>query len=171
LAVFAAFLGGFIFHALLKALLRAPEAGGGLYLYLAPASLTFHSILDGAGIGIAFHLTSAAGMAAAAAVIAHDLADGINTVGVSLTRGTRQVAWRWLIANSAAPLIGFLSVSRINPVPTVLSLLLAAFAGFLLHIATREILPRVLGVNPLSIWIMAFLGFASLCAFKLLVPG
>src|SRR3990167_10704831 len=43
-------------------------------------SLSLHSFLDGIGIGLAFQVDVAVGLVVAAAGLAHDFSDGINTV-------------------------------------------------------------------------------------------
>lgn len=43
--------------------------------HLGPASLTLHSLIDGLGVGITFHLSSAAGIVVAIGVLTHDVAD------------------------------------------------------------------------------------------------
>ena len=48
------------------------------------ASLSLHSFLDGVGIGLAFQVSVTVGVVVAAAVLAHDFSDGINTVAVVL---------------------------------------------------------------------------------------
>jgi hypothetical protein len=53
-------------------------AGEGRLSQFGPASLTAHSLLDGLGIGLAFQVAPAAGAVVAAAVLAHDFADGVN---------------------------------------------------------------------------------------------
>ena len=58
--------------------------------HLGPASLTAHSLLDGLGIGLAFQVAPAIGVVVAVAVLAHDVADGVNTVTLSLSGGGGQ---------------------------------------------------------------------------------
>src|SRR3989344_8208480 len=50
-------------------------------------SLSFHSFLDGAAIGLAFQVSPAIGLIVAAAVLTHDFSDGINTVNLVLKNG------------------------------------------------------------------------------------
>lgn len=70
-------------------------------------TLSVHSFLDGAAIGIGFQASPAVGVIVAAAVIAHDFSDGINTVGFILKNGGQwRSAMRWLIVDAAAPVIG-----------------------------------------------------------------
>jgi zinc transporter ZupT len=110
---------------------------------LGAASLSAHSLLDGFGIGIAFQAGHGAGLVVAAAVVAHDFADGLNTVNVVTSNGgARSQARRWLIADAVAPLLGaglslFFSLS-----PAKLGLLLAGFAGFFLYIGAVDLLPE-----------------------------
>ena len=74
------------------------------------ASLSLHSFLDGVGIGLAFKVSTAVGAVVAAAVLAHDFSDGINTVTVVLkNRGRGLSALRWLAVDAIAPLAGVAS--------------------------------------------------------------
>src|SRR5665213_1838813 len=51
---------------------------------LGAGSLSVHSFLDGVGIGLAFKVSPTVGLIVAAAVLAHDFSDGINTVNMIL---------------------------------------------------------------------------------------
>ena len=53
--------------------------------HFGAGSLTVHSLLDGLGIGLGLQASLGVGLARAVAVLAHDLADGVNTVNVSLS--------------------------------------------------------------------------------------
>lgn len=66
-------------------------------------SLALHSLMDGLGIGFAFQVSQSTGWLVAAAVLAHDMADGANMIGISSTACRPERAHRWLIANAAAP--------------------------------------------------------------------
>src|SRR3954464_11790098 len=71
------------------------------------ASLSLHSFLDGVGIGLAFKVSTAVGVVVAAAVLAHDFSDGINTVTMILkNRGRSWRAARWLLLDAVAPVLG-----------------------------------------------------------------
>jgi len=96
---------GFCGYMILERALRAAAKGSGGHL--APASLTLHSLIDGLGIGLAFQIAPAIGLVVAVAVLAHDIADGINTVTLSLAGGGGTARARaWLVADAAAPLVG-----------------------------------------------------------------
>lgn len=111
--------------------------------HLAPASLTAHSLMDGLGIGLAFHVSSSVGLVVALAVLAHDLLDGANTVTLSLAGGTGdRAAYAWLVADALAPLAG-IGLARLVPMPPfTLAICLGLFAGFFLYIGASELLPR-----------------------------
>jgi zinc transporter ZupT len=115
---------------------------------LAPAMLTLHSLIDGLGIGVAFGLNTRAGWLIALAVVTHDLADGVNTVSVSLTDQDRRRARLWLTANSIAPVVGVLMGQRLQLDAEALALLLAAFAGIFLYIGACELLPHSRELEP-----------------------
>jgi zinc transporter ZupT len=131
---------GFCAYMLLdRGLKAAAEGRGG---HLGPASLTAHSLLDGLGVGLAFQVAPAIGVVVAVAVLAHDFADGVNTVTLSLTGGGGPRRARgWLIADALAPLVG-IGLTRLFAAPAgPLGLAIAVFAGFFLYIGASELTP------------------------------
>ncbi len=110
---------------------------------LAAGSLALHSLLDGAGIGLAYKVSPSVGIIASIGVLVHDFSDGINTVGVVLRSGHNDVlANRWLLVDSIAPIIGVLVTSFITPSKSVMGMLLGLFCGFFLYIASFDLLPE-----------------------------
>lgn len=112
------------------------------HMHLGPASLTFHSFLDGATMGLAFQIAPEVGWMVALAVLTHDLADGVNTVSLALASSHRGMARRWLVVNGAAPLVGVLVGLSIQLPAWVLAPLLGVFAGVFLFIGACELVPR-----------------------------
>jgi zinc transporter ZupT len=107
------------------------------------AALTGHSFFDGIGIGLAFQVSDAVGLAGAVAVIAHDFCDGLNTVAVMPAhRSNVGAARRLLFLNAIAPVFGAASVFLLSVPPKVLTIALGFFAGALLHIGLVDVLPR-----------------------------
>ena len=112
-------------------------------------TLSFHSFLDGLGIGFAFQASPAVGLVVAAAVLAHDFSDGINTVSMIVKNGgSRTSALRWLAIDAAAPVIGIAVASMIAISSSQLGLLLAVFAGFFLYIGASDLLPESHHAHP-----------------------
>ena len=111
--------------------------------HLRPASLTLHSLFDGLGIGLAFQVAPSVGAVVAVAVLAHDVADGINTVTLSLAGGGGASRARgWLFADAVAPLIG-IAATRLVVVPAApLGIAIALFAGFFLYLGAAALAPR-----------------------------
>jgi zinc transporter ZupT len=106
--------------------------------------LAFHSFLDGMAIGTAFQLSSEVGWLVLFAVIAHDFADGINTVTLMLTNQnplSRTIVL--LLLDAATPVVGAFVATRIHPDPWMLTNQLAFFAGFLLYLGASDLLPQV----------------------------
>ena len=111
--------------------------------HFGAGSLTAHSFLDGLAIGLGFQAGPTVGFALTVAVLAHDLADGVNTVNLSLTGSkSPKVAGRWLMADAAAPLIGIGASRLIRLPPGGLGMAVALFAGFFLYIGASELLPE-----------------------------
>ena len=111
--------------------------------HVRAGSLSFHSLLDGVGIGLAFQVSAAVGLVVAAAVLAHDFSDGINTVNV-ITRhgGARGKALRWLLVDALAPVVGITLTLFVSVSEPHLGLLLALFAGFFLYIGASDLIPE-----------------------------
>lgn len=116
---------------------------------LRAGSLSFHSLLDGLGIGLAFQVSPSVGAIVAIAVLAHDFSDGINTISVVLKNGgDRSKAMRWLLADSIAPIIGVLIAYLVPVSQSHLSLLLSLFAGFFLYIGASDLIPESFHGHP-----------------------
>lgn len=125
-----------------RAFLIAGGGEAGHRGHFGAGSLTAHSVLDGLAIGLGFQVSPAVGAVLAIAVLAHDLADGMNTVNLSLAAAAgRRTAGRWLIADAAAPMVGIAASRLISVGPGVLAQLMAIFAGFFLYIGASELLP------------------------------
>ncbi len=116
---------------------------------IGAGSFSVHSMLDGLGIGLAFQAGQGVGLVVAVAVLAHDFADGLNTVNVVVKHGgSRRQALSWLATDALAPLLGA-GISLFIAVPAnVLALLLAVFAGFFLYIGGVDLLPESQRLGP-----------------------
>ena len=116
---------------------------------LGATSLSLHSFLDGVGIGLAFQVSTTVGVVVAAAVLAHDFSDGINTVSFILkNRGGSIRALRWPLIDAAAPLLGVASTYLYSLSEAHLALVLSVFCGFFLYIGTSDLLPESHHLHP-----------------------
>jgi ZIP family zinc transporter len=105
--------------------------------------------MDGVAIGLAFQAGQGVGIVVALAVIGHDFADGLNTVGIVLSSGNtvrRSVALLGL--DAVAPVLGAGSTLLFTVPKHALALYLGFFAGFLLYLATADILPEAHSRHP-----------------------
>src|SRR5258706_7819119 len=138
---------------------------------IGAASFSAHSVLDGFALGVALQADREIGLIVAAAVLAHDFADGLNTVNVVMKNGgSRSFALRWLAVDALAPVLGASLSLLITPSPGMLSILLAVFCGFFLHIGASGLLPESHRANPrASTTIATVLGAAFLYAVTALV--
>jgi len=78
------------------------------------------------------------------AVVAHDFADGLNTVTFMLA--TRNNRWRTLallVIDAIAPVLGALCAGVLYIAPRLLAYQLSFFAGFLLYLGASDLLPQV----------------------------
>jgi ZIP family zinc transporter len=105
--------------------------------------------MDGFAIGIAFRASPAVGIVVAAAVLAHDCSDGMNTVSIVLRHGgTKREAYRWLAVDAVAPVIGAVLSLFVGLPPPMMSAMLALFAGFFLYIGASDLLPESVHEHP-----------------------
>lgn len=113
------------------------------------ATLSLHSLLDGMGIGLAFQVSPAVGLVVAAAVLAHDFSDGINTVNfISKSGGSRGAALNWLLVDALAPVFGIIVTMFFVLSAPQLALVLGLFAGFFLYIGASDLIPESHHAHP-----------------------
>ncbi|GAA1260379.1 hypothetical protein GCM10009665_57920 [Kitasatospora nipponensis] len=115
----------------------------------AAGALVGHSLMDGFAIGAAFQAGGTVGTVVAIAVVAHDFADGFNTYTVTRLYGNnRRRALSLLAADALAPVTGA-AITLLFTIPErILGLYLGFFAGFLLYLATSDILPEAHSPHP-----------------------
>ncbi len=117
---------------------EAPSVG-----LLAASGLVGHSVMDGFAIGAAFQGGVGVGAVVAVAVIGHDFADGFNTYTVtSLYGNDRRRALTLLAADAVAPVAGAALTLAVTIPHRLLEVYLGFFAGFLMYLASADILPR-----------------------------
>ena len=110
---------------------------------LGAGSLSIHSFIDGGAIGLAFQVSPAIGAIVAVAVLVHDFSDGINTVNMILKNsGTRTQAFKWLLVDAIAPVLGIVSTLFFTVSESTLGVILAVFTGFFLYIGASDLLPE-----------------------------
>lgn len=110
---------------------------------LGAAGLCVHSFVDGLGIGLAFGLDTTTGVLVLVAVLAHDFADGLNTVGFILSQsGDRRKAITWLSIDALAPLLGAIVGASITVSEQTLGYLLSLYVGFFLFMGATDLLPE-----------------------------
>lgn len=116
---------------------------------LGAASLALHTFLDGISVGLAFQASPAIGIVVAAAVLAHGFSDGINVVNLILKDGGGvKKAFKWVIADAVAPLVGVIATMFFTVPDNVLCLILAFFAGSFLYIGASELIPESHHAHP-----------------------
>ena len=132
---------------------------------LGAGSLCVHSFLDGFSIGLAFKVSASVGAVVTAAVLVHDFSDGVNTVSLILkNRGSDRSAFRWLVVDAVAPIIGAASTMVFSLQGAMLGLGLAAMAGFFLYIGAIDLLPESYHDHP-TVWTTAMTILGALTMF------
>ncbi|MFF3890324.1 ZIP family metal transporter [Streptomyces sp. NPDC001914] len=115
----------------------------------AAGALVGHSFLDGFAIGAAAQAGGTTGTVVAIAVISHDFADGFNTYTITQLYGNdRRRGIALVVADAAAPLAGASVTLAFTISENILSVFLGFFAGFLLYLATSDILPEAHSPHP-----------------------
>jgi len=111
---------------------------------LGATGLVVHSALDGVAIGAAFQASTEVGLVVALAVVAHDFADGVNTVTLTRRVGAgRRRAWGFLVADAVAPVAGAATTLFLKVPLTALALALAFFVGHFLYIGASDLIPEM----------------------------
>ncbi len=129
---------------------------------LGAGSLCIHSFLDGVAIGLAFQVSAVIGTIVAVAVLVHDFSDGINTVSLIVqNEGKGVFAFRWLIADAVAPILGVISTLFFTLPQRSLAVILSLFCGFFLYIGTSDLIPESHHAHPRMLTtVMTVLGVA-----------
>jgi ZIP family zinc transporter len=131
---------------------------------LGALTLSGHSFLDGVAIGVGFQASAAIGLVIAAAVFTHDFSDGINTVNLVLRNGgSWKKAFRWLLVDAAAPVLGAASTLFFAIPERSLGLVLAIFVGTFLYLSASDLIPESHHRHPRVVTtLMTLLGAAVL---------
>ncbi|MFJ8436885.1 ZIP family metal transporter [Kitasatospora sp. NPDC094019] len=125
----------------------------------AALALVGHSVMDGFAIGAAFQAGTTVGTVVAIAVVAHDFADGFNTYTITRLYGNnRRRALALLAADALAPVTGAAITLLFTISEHLLGLYLGFFAGFLLYLATSDILPEAHSPHPSRTTLLCTLG-------------
>ena len=132
--------------------------------WLGATSLSVHSVMDGFAIGVAFQAGQTMGYVVAAAVLAHDFSDGLNTVNVVVKHGAApRVALRWLLVDAIAPVVGAALSLALRLSADSVAVFLAIFSGFFLFIGASDLLPESHHQHPrLFTTVSTFAGAACL---------
>jgi len=106
-------------------------------------TLSAHSFFDGMAIGVGFQVSAVVGIVVAVAVLTHDFSDGINTVNLVLKNGgSWKQAFRWLLVDAAAPLLGAASTLLFSIPESSIGLVLAVFVGTFLYLSASDLIPE-----------------------------
>lgn len=109
-------------------------------------ALLVHSLVDGLAIAAGFRASPELGLAAAIAVIAHEVPEGVTSVSLFSSAGydrrlTLLLAAAVAIATPGGALISWYWTAHISQ--ETLAVLLAFAAGSFIYVATADILPRL----------------------------
>jgi ZIP family zinc transporter len=115
----------------------------------AASGLCLHSVMDGFAIGAAFQVGNSFGAVVAFAVLAHDFADGYNTFTITRLYGNdKRRALILLALDAVAPVVGAAITLAFTIPEHVVGLYLGFFGGFLMYLATSDILPEAHSPHP-----------------------
>ena len=127
-------------------------------------TLAAHSFFDGIAIGVGFQASTAVGIVVTAAVLTHDFSDGINTVNLVLKNdGSWRQAFRWLLVDAIAPVLGVISTLLFTIAESAIGLVLAVFVGPFLYLSASDLIPESHHRHPRALTtVMTLLGAALL---------
>ncbi len=164
-AISIAIVGGFLLLHILERLFGSHEPAESDYGHdhehhniagtLGAIAMGGHVFLDGVGLGVAFRVSNALGIAVFLAIVVHAFSDGLNTVSLLIKSGHwSERAKLLLVVDAAARLSGTAIGSYLALNSSWLSLYLALFSGFVIYLATSHILPEAHSRHP-SKWTLA----------------
>jgi len=128
--------------------------------FFGALTLSAHSFLDGVAIGVGFQAATAIGLVVTVAVLTHDFSDGINTVNLVLRNGgSWKTAFRWLLVDAAAPVLGAASTLLFRIPESTIGLVLAVFVGTFLYLSASDLIPESHHRHPRALTtVMTLLG-------------
>jgi ZIP family zinc transporter len=139
---------------------------------LGAAALSVHSLIDGFGIGTGFALSPTLGVFILVAVVAHDFADGMNTVTFVLAQhGEVSRARRWLVLDAVAPEVGALIGATITLSSYAFGIALGVYAGVFVMIGVGELLAEAHRESSLLRLALTVAGAVLMLVVSLLVRG
>jgi zinc transporter ZupT len=138
----------------------------------AAGVLCIHSLLDGVAIGLAFQTSHEVGIVVAIGVLTHDFSDGINTMNIVLkNQGRRPQAFRWLMVDTLAPVLGIASTHFYTLPGAGFGTALALFAGFFLYIGASDLIPESYHAHPKFLTTAMTLGGAAVLYLAITLIG
>jgi ZIP family zinc transporter len=135
--------------------------------------MIIHSFIDGIGIGLAFQVSSAVGIAIAIGVMTHNFSDGINTVSTLLHSAVHNTKMKILFAlNILAPFFGVLISKIISVNEFIIFIYLGIFSGSILYLAISDILPQAHSErNNFTPILFTLLGVVSILILTQILPS
>ncbi|MEU3773851.1 ZIP family metal transporter [Streptomyces sp. NPDC032472] len=125
----------------------------------AAAAMVGHSVADGVALGAAFQVGGGMGLTVALAVVTHDFADGFNTYTLTRLYGNARRRALWMLfADAVAPVVGAASTTLFTLPEEPLGAYLGFFGGVLLYLAAAEILPEAHHRHPALSTLMCTVG-------------
>lgn len=108
-----------------------------------------HVFLDGVALGLSFKISNSLGLAVFIAILSHAFSDGLNTVSLLIKSGHWTKRAVLLLALDAIFRIGGAALGSYVAISDgSLAIYLAAFAGFVIYLATSHILPEAHSRHP-----------------------
>ncbi len=131
---------------------------------------SLHRLVEGATIGVSFQVNLAIGLLVAAALVLHNLVEGLNAVALLLnSQNTHRQALLWLLLFACTPVAGAAVTAWIAMPVILVPRYLGFFTGFLLYIGAGHLLPEVERGGPdLSTLLCTLAGAGVVLAITLL---
>ena len=135
-------------------------------------TLAAHSFFDGIAIGVGFQASTAVGIVVTAAVLTHDFSDGINTVNLVLKNdGSWRQAFRWLLVDAIAPVLGVISTLLFTIAESAIGLVLAVFVGTFLYLSASDLIPESHHRHPRALTTVMTLAGAAVLYLVIQIVG
>ena len=122
-----------------------------------------HAVLNGAAIGIAYHVSPAVGGVVTAALLAHEFSDGADTMSQALRDHDERRGLRDCFISSLCVAAGLAATYFQNLTPGLLGVALALFGGYFVYLSASDLIPESHHAHPQLLTVaMTFTGAGAM---------
>jgi ZIP family zinc transporter len=129
-----------------------------------------HAVLNGAAIGIAYHVSAAVGGVVTAALLAHEFSDGADAMSRALHDQPERPGLRDCSISSLCVAGGLAATYFQSMTPGLVGVALALFGGYFVYLSASDLIPESHHAHPQLLTVaMTFTGAGAMYLASILV--